>query len=454
MASRGTETGCTRIPRSMRMTKRGGRFVSAFGLPMAVALGVGLAGSVMAAQPIEIRSISLTEDESMSLIDLKSSGRIQWSASYDQAGDLQIRLANTAPSPGLVRELAGERLVSLVRLETRPDEADSSLRITNRGTAGYTVRVRQDGLEITLRALGETKWKSAATSATRGSESSVESPVEPLAKAVEAPAEAVSSPSKGVRNSVLTIGSGDILEVDVLGVDELSRRVRVLSDGTITLPPLGNFNIAGLSVRQAESAIAQLLANHQLVNDPQVSIFVSESVGGGVSVQGAVTQPGVYQLFGRNTLIEVVGQAGGLTRDAGGRILVLRETSDGEQETIDVDVDRLVEEGDASVNVTLFPGDIVVVPRGRQLKVYVTGAVRRPGAVEYSSTEGITVLQAITAAGGPTERANLKKVTVRRRLSDGSEESIRLNVKKIQSGKESDLPLERNDTVVVGEWLL
>ena len=64
------------------------------------------------------------------------------------------------------------------------------------------------------------------------------------------------------------------------------------------------------------------------------------------------------------------------------------------------------------------------------------------------------MLQAITAAGGPTERANLKKVTVRRRNADGTEQSIKLNVKKIQSGKESDLPLERNDTVVVGEWLL
>ncbi len=96
----------------------------------------------------------------------------------------------------------------------------------------------------------------------------------------------------------------------------------------------------------------------------------------------------------------------------------------------------------------------MVVPVARALRVYVTGAVRNPGAVDYSSSEGITVLQAITAAGGPTERANLKKVTIKRRNSDGTEEVIPINAKRIQNGKDPDQPLERNDTVVVGEWLL
>jgi len=388
---------------------------------------------VQSSSLIEIRAIALREDGSGSHIDLSTSGRLDWRAGYSDDGDLQIRFANSAPAPGLVREVVGDQLVSRLSIVAEPENEASVLRVQTRETAGYTVRVLDDGVQITLRAVADSEARSPQ----------VATPAEPLPGAAEL-----------THESLLSIGSGDLIEVDVLGVDELSRRVRVLSDGTITLPPMGNFLIAGLSVRQAEAKIAQLLLDQQLVNDPQVSVFVAESVGGGVSVQGAVTTPGVYQLFGRNTLIEVVGQAGGLTRDAGGRILVLREMSNGEQETIDVDVDRLVEEGDASVNITLVPGDIVVVPRGRQLKVYVTGAVRRPGAVEYSSTEGITVLQAITAAGGPTERANLKKVTLRRRLSDGTEQSIKLNVKKIQNGKENDLPLERNDTVVVGEWLL
>ena len=252
----------------------------------------------------------------------------------------------------------------------------------------------------------------------------------------------------------LTIGPGDVLEISVHGVDELSKKVRVLSDGTITMPLVGNIRIQGLTVREAEGMIARILTDKQLVNDPQISIFVSESVSGAVTVQGAVLKPGVYELFGQSTLLEVLGRAGGLSKERGADILVLRRDEAGDQQSIPVDAGRLVEEGDVSLNIKLEPGDIVMVPVARKLTVYVTGAVTRPGKVEYSSSEGITVLQAITAAGGPTERANLKKVTIKRRLSDGTEEAIPVNVKKIQNGKDSDQTLRRNDTVVVGEWLL
>jgi len=255
-------------------------------------------------------------------------------------------------------------------------------------------------------------------------------------------------------HQVLTIGPGDVLEVSVLGVEELSRRVRVQGDGTITLPLLGNFRISGIAVKDSEDLIAKMLSARKLVNDPQVSIFVVESVSGAVSVQGAVRSPGTYDLLGTNTLLEIIGRAGGVTEDRGGKILIVRGSETPTQETLEIDASRLFDEGDITQNLGLEPGDIVVVPVARQLRVYVTGAVRQPGTVDYSSSEGITVLQAITAAGGPTERANLKKVTIKRRHADGTEELIPVNAKRIQNGKDPDLLLERNDTVVVGEWLL
>jgi len=255
-------------------------------------------------------------------------------------------------------------------------------------------------------------------------------------------------------SSVLPIGPGDVLEVSVLGIEELSRRVRVLDDGAITLPLLGNFRVAGFTVKGAEELIARMLAAKKLVNDPQVSIFVEESVSAAVSVQGAVQSPGSYDLLGSSSLLEIIGQAGGVTLNRGAKILVVRGSDTPEQETIEINASRLIDEGDVTQNIGLQPGDIVVVPVARQLRVYVTGAVRSPGVVDYSSSEGITVLQAITAAGGPTERANLKKVTIRRRDADGLEESLKVNVKAIQKGTIEDVALERNDTVVVGEWLL
>lgn len=255
-------------------------------------------------------------------------------------------------------------------------------------------------------------------------------------------------------SEALVVGPGDVLEVSVLGIEELSRRVRVLGDGTITLPLLGNFRIAGFTVKGGEDLIARMLTAKKLVNDPQVSIFMAESVSAAISIQGAVQTPGSYDLVGGGTLLELIGQAGGATRDRGAKILVIRGSETAEQETLEINASQLIDEGDVSQNIGLKPGDIVVVPVARQLRVYVTGAVQSPGAVDYSSSEGITVLQAITAAGGPTERANLKKVTIKRRNSNGSEEVIPINAKRIQNGKDPDMPLERNDTVVVGEWLL
>jgi polysaccharide export outer membrane protein len=255
-------------------------------------------------------------------------------------------------------------------------------------------------------------------------------------------------------SSVLNLGPGDVLEISVLGIDELSRRVRVLGDGTITLPLLGNFRVEGFTVKGAEDLIARMLAAKKLVNDPHVSIFVAESVSATVSVQGAVQSPGSYDLAGRGTLLETIGRAGGATPNRGAKILVIRGSETSNQETIALDAAQLLDEGDVAQNIGLKPGDIVVVPVARRLRVYVTGAVRNPGAVEYSSSEGITVLQAITAAGGPTERSNLKRVIIKRRSSDGKEDVIPVNAKRIQRGKDPDVPLERNDTVVVGEWLL
>jgi len=261
-------------------------------------------------------------------------------------------------------------------------------------------------------------------------------------------------PAKAQTTPAVTIGPGDVLEISVLGIEELSRRVRVLGDGTITLPLLGNFQISGLPVKDSEDLIAKMLLAEKLVNDPQVSIFVVESVSGAVSVQGAVQSPGSYDLVGGSTLLEIIGRAGGVTQNRGAKILVVRGSETPNQETLEIDASRLLDEGDVAQNVSLTPGDIVVVPPARRLRVYVTGAVRSPGAVDYLSSEGITVLQAITAAGGPTERANLKKVTIKRRNTDGTEELLPVNAKRIQNGKDPDLPLERNDTVVVGEWLL
>ena len=252
------------------------------------------------------------------------------------------------------------------------------------------------------------------------------------------------------------IGTSDLLSIEVFGVEELQRKVRVLRDGNVTLPLLGPVAIAGLSLEEAEEKIAGLLAEAELVVDPHVTIFVEEYRSRGVSVQGAVQRPGVYQVLASETLLGILGQAGGLSgRDgerASGEIYVVRIEPTGEPVKLTIDAERLFDLGDPTLNIPLQPGDAVLVPFAQQHRVYVSGAVNNPGAVEFLSSEGITLLQAITSAGGPSERAKLGSVVIKRRLDDGTEQQIELNLKRIRRGKDPDVPLQKNDTVVVGDW--
>ncbi len=263
------------------------------------------------------------------------------------------------------------------------------------------------------------------------------------------------SASRGEAGAVgeARLGVGDVLEIEVFGLDELERKVRVQEDGTISMPLLGKIPLDGLTIPAAQERIAALLTDRRLVNDPQVSIFVEEFASRGVSVQGAVNEPGVYQVIGNRSLLDLIGEAGGFSPVRGRNLFVLRETGPGGQHRFEIDIDALIQGRDRSLNIFLRPGDFVMVPQARLQRVYVTGAVASPGAIEFSSGEGITVLQAITAAGGPTERANLKKVSVSRRLEDGTQQRWEINVKAVQNGKADDFVLEGNDTVVVREWL-
>lgn len=246
------------------------------------------------------------------------------------------------------------------------------------------------------------------------------------------------------------IGPNDKLDIRVYNLAELNREVRVANDGTISLFLLGQVPVAGLTPRQAEEVIARLLRERKMVNDPQVAVFVEEFVSRRVSVQGAVSKPGPVDLLGDRTLLDVIGQAGGLGDRAGATIFVIRQGAR-EEERIEIDAERLVYKGDPLINIAVKPGDIIMVPYAQDFRVFVNGAVKNPGKVEYKSGEEMTVLQAVTAAGGVSDRANEGKVRVIRRNPDGSKKVFTVNLKRIKRGKDEDLVLERNDIVVVPE---
>ena len=246
------------------------------------------------------------------------------------------------------------------------------------------------------------------------------------------------------------IGPEDLIEVNVFELPELKTTTRVLGDGTVSLPLLGVVQAAGLTNTGFEARLRDLLAERYLL-DPQVSVRISEFRSKQVSVIGAVNKPGIYQMIGPRTVLQVISEAGGLTKEAGTKILILRKTESGGAERLVLDLEDLVVRGNPELNLSLAPGDVVNIPIDQPIFVFVDGAVNKPGQVESTVSRPITLLQAIARGGGLTERANLKGVHILRKLPDGTQVRLPVNLRDIRKGKADDMLLQDGDVVVVPE---
>ena len=247
------------------------------------------------------------------------------------------------------------------------------------------------------------------------------------------------------------IGAKDLLDISVFGLNDLNRTVRVSEDGTITLPLLGEVKVEGLTKTGLERKLSELLEEKYLHN-PQVTVFIREYQSTRVSVLGAVNNPGLYDLLGRETLMQIISQAGGLTTDAGNEIVIMRLLADGTSNSLRISIDDLFLKGDATLNIPLQPNDIVNVPIDKTVFVYVMGQVNRPGALAVKRSNIPTLLQSIAQAGGFSERASKGRVIIKRKdEKTGREIQIKVNVKSIIKRRKKDIQLLENDVVYVPE---
>jgi len=248
------------------------------------------------------------------------------------------------------------------------------------------------------------------------------------------------------------VGPKDLLEISVFGAEELSRTVRVSEDGKVTLPLLGEVLVDGLTKSEVEKKLGQLLGE-KYVQNPQVTVFIREYQSKRVSVLGAVEKPGPYQLLGRQTLMQIISEAGGLTRDAGNEIVIIRQLPDGSSTSLRISIDDLFLKGEAKLNVPMEAGDIVNIPVDKFVVVYVFGQVKNPGALQVKKSNIPTLLQAIAQAGGFTDRASKGGVIIKRKDETGKEKEIKVNVRNILKNKIKDVQLLENDTVYIPESL-
>jgi polysaccharide export outer membrane protein len=248
---------------------------------------------------------------------------------------------------------------------------------------------------------------------------------------------AEASPDSSVR-----LGVGDLLEISVYNVPELTSKARVSSSGAVYLPLVNYVHVAGLTAEEAERLLEKRLAEGGFVKNPHVTVFVDQSAAQGASILGEVVRPGIYPIVGEQRLFDVISAAGGLTEKAGRSITLTHRGQPDAPTTIPVSRNL----GDnPSSNVPVLAGDTIIVRKADV--VYVVGDVGRPSGLLMESGQ-LTVLQAIALAGGTTRTAKLGAVRIIRKGSNGISETP-VPLKKILEAKVPDLPMQADDILFV-----
>lgn len=302
------------------------------------------------------------------------------------------------------------------------------------------------------------------------------------------------------------IGRGDLIAIEVFDVQELSREVRVSQTGTIGLPliPL-RLQMAGLTEIQAQQKIAEVLEANGLVSHPEVTVSVKEKKSKPITIVGAVTHPMVYQADRPVTLLEVLAEAGGIANDAGDIVIITRAeqtlpdsslqppdinpsdvagtatppsnsttfpspfpsaapgvapSSTSQQQpststeppplsnTITVNLNNLLEVGDARNNVPLQAGDIVTIPHAGI--VYVLGDVAHPGGFVVTNDRAqLSTLKALALAGGLNTTAKKNQAVIIRKDSAGQQHQVAVDLDKVLKQQTEDVKLQASDVLYV-----
>ena len=243
------------------------------------------------------------------------------------------------------------------------------------------------------------------------------------------------------------VGPQDVLAIVLFDQQDLSGKYTVEADGTFTFPLIGRVTAGGLTLRQVEEALRTKLSDGFFKN-PQVSVAVEQYRSQRVFVMGEVRTPGPYPLVGDMTLIELLARAGSTTEHAAGEALIVRSSEAArpagpvlpEQqngaEVIRVDI-KALQSGRLASNTALRDGDTIFVPRAEL--AYVFGQVNRPGS--YALQRGTTVLQALSLAGGVTDRGTTGRIRIVR-MVDGKKTEVRVKLEDV---------VRPDDTIIVPE---
>jgi polysaccharide biosynthesis/export protein len=261
----------------------------------------------------------------------------------------------------------------------------------------------------------------------------------------------VTAPSAPINDYI--VGPQDVLTITSYDQADLSGKFAVEADGTFTYPLIGRFKAGGLTLRATEEQLKTRLKSEGYFNNPQITVAVEQYRSQKVFVVGEVRTPGTYAITGDMKLIEALARAGSTLPTASGEVVIVHPTTDqpanapvlppadGDSDSVvHVDLQEL-QRGILSNNAALRDGDTVFVPRAES--IYVFGQVKNPGAYALQQ-RATTVLQALSLAGGVTDRGSTSRIRIVR-IVEGQKKEIKATLGDI---------IKAGDTIIVSERFL
>jgi polysaccharide export outer membrane protein len=248
----------------------------------------------------------------------------------------------------------------------------------------------------------------------------------------------------GQKESLL-IGPGDLLHIQVLDTPELEQHPRVTDSGDIPLIGLGTLKVAGLTPAAAAQKIQDYFISSHYMDHPAVTVTVDQYATQTISVLGEVKAPGVFTIAAPRSVLDAVALGGGLTPSADRHITIQRRDHSVPpiQYNLSNDASRAMQD-----QVMVYPGDIILVPHAEI--TYVLGDVNRPGGILMQNNHSeLTLMQAVSLAGGTQNSAVPSETRLIHREEDGTFKETKVNFSRIQKGKDPDIMLQPQDVVYV-----
>jgi polysaccharide export outer membrane protein len=269
-----------------------------------------------------------------------------------------------------------------------------------------------------------------------------------------------SGKNEGELRSTYVLGADDVIVIRSLIVEEISEKpIRISPSGYVNLPMVGRVRAAGFTLEQLEDELVRRL--DPFFKNPTLGVSIVEFRSQPVSVIGAVTNPGVLQLQGNKTLVEIIAMAGGLRADAGNTVKITRKKkwgaiplpgsrvdSSGNFNVAEVNLNAVTEAVTPEQNIAIRPEDIIAVARGEL--VYVIGEVRKPGGFVLHERESVSVLKALALAEGLERTAAPQNARILRpeRGADRRVE-VPVDLKRVLSSKSPDVALQPDDILFI-----